>query len=313
MVLHLRAELAMRDEAPARRGPGESGGDVTAEPGYTFNEEAARFSVTAIPIETPRNPEQDVLDAIDELVDEQLSGGPTDDYCKPYAERCPQCGGPWHGLRRDDCPGATGIEGDPGGGQTRPLVAAPAGDFHDFLEPRPAPVEVTAGPVRRIGPMTMPTGQGVIAAIQAVGGEIEEAPGSQRDVIVDWVRSDGCPSRLPTRVVVPRLSEPIWSAAARLISPVIETTELETHAGQDGPGVTRYQLCVRLPRCDWWSAAVSLPSVVPTYVAGRGWRVRIPLVRRDIEATLVIDPDGTVVAEFRPDSSDRWVRMGFPE
>lgn len=310
MVLHLRAELAMRYEAPARRRPGESGGDVTAEPGYTFNEEAARFSVTAIPIETPRNPEQDVLDAIDELVDEQLSGGPTDDYCKPYAERCPQCGGPWHGLRRDDCAGATGIAGDPDGGQTRPLVAAPAGDFHDFLEPLHTPAEVPSGRVHRIGPGTM---QGIIAVIQAVGGEIEEAPESLRDVIVHWVRSDGRPSRLPTRIVVPRLSEPIWRAAARLVSPVIETIELETHARQDGPGVIEYQLCVRMPGCDWWSTAVSLRSDFLAEVARRHWRVRIPLVRRDIEAALVIDPDGTVVAEFRRESSDRWVRMGFPE
>ncbi|QBP29753.1 hypothetical protein SEA_TYPHA_98 [Mycobacterium phage Typha] len=60
-----------------------------------------------------RNPEQSVIDAIDALVNESLEAGPRDDYNKPYAERCPQCDGPWHGLKRGDCPGATGIEGRP--------------------------------------------------------------------------------------------------------------------------------------------------------------------------------------------------------
>lgn len=61
-----------------------------------------------------RNPEADVVDAIAALVDEQLE--------RPYGERsgydnninqdsCPKCGGPWHGLVRGSCPGATGIRG----------------------------------------------------------------------------------------------------------------------------------------------------------------------------------------------------------
>jgi hypothetical protein len=44
------------------------------------------------------NPEQPVLDAIDELVNEQLRAGPRDDYSKPYRELCELCGEGWHGL-----------------------------------------------------------------------------------------------------------------------------------------------------------------------------------------------------------------------
>lgn len=57
-----------------------------------------------------RNPEQTVIDAIDELVNESLAHGPTDDYNDPFDETCPVCSGEWHGLPYDEdyggCPGA---------------------------------------------------------------------------------------------------------------------------------------------------------------------------------------------------------------
>ena len=57
-----------------------------------------------------RNPEQAVIDAIDELVNESLAHGPTDDYNDPFDETCPVCGGEWHGLPYNEdyggCPGA---------------------------------------------------------------------------------------------------------------------------------------------------------------------------------------------------------------
>jgi hypothetical protein len=57
-----------------------------------------------------RNPKADVVDAISELVDEQLAHGPTDDYRRPFLARCERCGGEWHGLPDEDCPGAYGTE-----------------------------------------------------------------------------------------------------------------------------------------------------------------------------------------------------------
>ena len=54
-------------------------------------------------------PEQAVIDAIDELVNESLAHGPTDDYNEPFDEHCPVCDGEWHGLPYEvewgGCPG----------------------------------------------------------------------------------------------------------------------------------------------------------------------------------------------------------------
>lgn len=58
----------------------------------------------------PRNPEQDVIDEIDRLVDEQMATGAPPEQAP---DLCPRCGSSWHGLRRGRCPGATGIEGNP--------------------------------------------------------------------------------------------------------------------------------------------------------------------------------------------------------
>ena len=52
------------------------------------------------------NPEQAVIDQIDALVNESLAHGPTDDYARPYQERCDTCYGEWHGLPAYGCPGA---------------------------------------------------------------------------------------------------------------------------------------------------------------------------------------------------------------
>lgn len=63
------------------------------------------------------NPEQRVLDDIDALIDQQLQHGPTDDYNKPWTQRCDICGWLWHGLPGDlenggalGCPGAYATE-----------------------------------------------------------------------------------------------------------------------------------------------------------------------------------------------------------
>lgn len=53
------------------------------------------------------NPEDAVIDAIDQLVDEQLAGGPVDDYSVDRYDRCRHCRQGWHGLPNDvGCPGA---------------------------------------------------------------------------------------------------------------------------------------------------------------------------------------------------------------
>jgi hypothetical protein len=63
-----------------------------------------------------RNPEADVIDAIDELVNEQLTHR-QDDYNERWSETCQLCGGQWHGLPGDadngggpGCPGAYATE-----------------------------------------------------------------------------------------------------------------------------------------------------------------------------------------------------------
>lgn len=40
----------------------------------------------------------DIVDRIDELVDQQLSTGPVDDYNADRYDRCPHCDRHWHGL-----------------------------------------------------------------------------------------------------------------------------------------------------------------------------------------------------------------------
>lgn len=62
-----------------------------------------------------QNPEQPVLDAIDELVNESLSRPITDSYSSPWHDKdgkltCGLCGREWHGLTRDSCPGAYATE-----------------------------------------------------------------------------------------------------------------------------------------------------------------------------------------------------------
>jgi hypothetical protein len=60
----------------------------------------------------PDNPEQSVVSAIDELVDESLARPIVDDYSVNRFERCEICGNDWHGLPtfvehgQRSCPGA---------------------------------------------------------------------------------------------------------------------------------------------------------------------------------------------------------------
>lgn len=44
-----------------------------------------------------KNPEDDICDEIDRLVNEQLKIGPVDDYSTDRYPKCPNCTGPWHG------------------------------------------------------------------------------------------------------------------------------------------------------------------------------------------------------------------------
>jgi hypothetical protein len=60
----------------------------------------------------PRNPEQNVLDAIEELVNEQLAH-PEDFHTVGDRRACPNCGGSWHGLVGDG-PAELVSEGHPG-------------------------------------------------------------------------------------------------------------------------------------------------------------------------------------------------------
>ena len=74
------------------------------------------------PKETPvtptnENPEQRVLDEIDQLVERSLIERHQDNYNAPYKERCELCFGSWHGLTGNldnnaqwGCPGAFGTE-----------------------------------------------------------------------------------------------------------------------------------------------------------------------------------------------------------
>lgn len=254
---------------------------MTAEAGYTFNEEEAQFSVTAIPIETPRTPEQDVLDAISELVDEQLSGGPTDDYCKPYAERCPQCGGPWHGLRRDDCPGATGIEGDPGGGETRPLVAARADDGSGINSAPPRPGSTFSRFARSL--------ERTAEAIEVLTGVPIPRP----------MRTEP-----PTRLVVPLMQEVPWGPERGLLA--LTNTVIE---------------CVAVPLsadvCEYHVACANQIHV--TRLEARtvhAWRGRGPFMYYPLSGlpgfrvVLEVEVDGTVVADLTRDTGAR-IRMGF--
>ena len=56
-----------------------------------------------------RNPEANVLDEIDRLVDEELTMR-QDSYSDPYMAECPRCHGTWHGFERAGCPGETGAK-----------------------------------------------------------------------------------------------------------------------------------------------------------------------------------------------------------
>lgn len=52
-----------------------------------------------------RNPEQDVIDRIDALVDEQMAGGEDGHRPRGYP-RCPNCHAAWHGLPTGTCKGS---------------------------------------------------------------------------------------------------------------------------------------------------------------------------------------------------------------
>ncbi|WP_100482419.1 hypothetical protein [Mycobacteroides abscessus] len=70
-----------------------------------------------------RNPEADVVDAIAALVDEQLQQEASGYDHNINQDSCPKCGGPWHGLVRGSCPGATGIRGSDPERLPAPLLA----------------------------------------------------------------------------------------------------------------------------------------------------------------------------------------------
>lgn len=80
---------------------------------FTFDEAASTLIVTA----EPRNPEQDVLDEIDALVNDQLHHEASGYDHNINQERCHLCGRPWHGL--------TGVGGTDEYGQPRGAAGCP--------------------------------------------------------------------------------------------------------------------------------------------------------------------------------------------
>lgn len=81
---------------------------------FTFDEAASTLSVTT----EPRNPEQDVIDEIDALVNDQLRHEASGYDHNINQERCHLCGRPWHGLTgvggTDEYGHARGAAGCPG-------------------------------------------------------------------------------------------------------------------------------------------------------------------------------------------------------
>lgn len=271
-----------------------------AEGQYMFNEEAATFSVKAV--EDQRNPEQDVLDAIDQLVDEQMAPGPRDDYSKPYTERCPKCGGSWHGLQRGTCPGATGIEGNPMGGENRQLVVARADEGHQYTESRPD----TRNPVARA--------QRAANAVYRFISDLTETM---------TPRPPGRRPEHPTELVHVRLDEQsvadLWSTDGgtrginglpeplRTVRVLVrcrvrymenDVWEYQVQTSLEAPHHHAYQ-GVRMTREFLQSGMSGLVSAVQlTYLPG-------------FSAGLVVESDGTVVADImRPDGVIA-ARMGF--
>jgi hypothetical protein len=55
------------------------------------------------PWKSQKNPEDHVLDAIDQLVNEQLAVGPVDDYSVDRYPHCSDCGHQWHGEKCHWC------------------------------------------------------------------------------------------------------------------------------------------------------------------------------------------------------------------
>jgi hypothetical protein len=62
------------------------------------------------PVRVTRNPEDRIIDRIDQLVNEQLAPGPLDDYNADRYVKCTRCGSDWHGLPESGCPGSD-VEG----------------------------------------------------------------------------------------------------------------------------------------------------------------------------------------------------------
>ncbi|QDF19394.1 hypothetical protein [Mycolicibacterium fortuitum] len=264
-----------------------------------------------------RNPEQDVIDAIDALVDDQLAGGPRDDYSKPYTERCPQCGGSWHGLKRGDCPGATGIEGNPEEGAKRDT------DVWARQEDTDNPMTRAA---RNIGQAWSVLDQ-ILAAdpdVPPSGFRVGRAVGERR------------PPYNPIDNRHPSRQQFAISGAVALHwddLPPIRRGPILHPPGSPRPGVMTLDIVTvqcavfpcTIPFQDAWEFRVAtsragdiqqVGMVITTEFLRAGYRgtrfSTIPLRHLGVEAELVLLHGGTVVMDVpHPGDSERSVRMGF--
>jgi hypothetical protein len=95
----------VREGSYARRSTTWSAGPGYADPArHRVLRPGSPYGPRTDPRLAPRTPnaEQPVLDAIDELVNEQLRPGPVDNYEINRYPKCAECGHDWHGLECED-------------------------------------------------------------------------------------------------------------------------------------------------------------------------------------------------------------------
>jgi len=142
-----------------------------------------------------RNPEQNVIDAIGELVDEQLSG-----YSQRSGydhnvnqDKCAVCGREWHGLALGGCPGPYGT-----GEQKVAYRNTPVGDGFDadrrtgwpiFQTASPTMFQVDAVPDVSVAP-TDPTQEEIVALIER---PVDRLALMAAVPIVRWSVAEGMP------------------------------------------------------------------------------------------------------------------------
>ena len=103
------------------------------------------------------NPEDRLIDAIDQLVSDSLEARAQDDYFAPLKARCELCGDEWHGLPKftgsASCPGGWASEEDKAAWDrmfarpqaTQPDIPNPSHVINSVLDSGPVRVRVHAG------------------------------------------------------------------------------------------------------------------------------------------------------------------------